>query len=626
VNAHADSFQPEFTNLVSLLTTCVERYRNRPVFGVRGEQGWQWMTYGQLGDLIDRFRAGLASLGVTRGDRVAVISSNRLEWVVGAHAVYGLGATYVPMYEAQLDKEWQYILADSGASVCLVSTPAIEARVRRLPDLRRLGHIVSFDGPASEPSSYAALLAVGASKPVTAITPGSEEIASLVYTSGTTGNPEGVCLTHHNLACNTSAIMKEFEFGGHDRGIAFLPWAHVFGGSVELNATLVSGGSTAICGDPTKLPQYILEVKPTYLMAVPRVWNRIYEGIQKAMRKKPAAVQWAFNAAMAAKNKKRKGERPGLRELVALQLAERVIFPKVRQAFGGNLKYACSGAAALSPDVATFIENLGIAVYEGYGMTESSGCTTAQPRGAIRLGSVGKAVPGVRIAIDRTVAGATDTDGELVVYGHGVMKGYNNLEAATREVIGPDGGLRTGDLGRVDADGYFYITGRTKELYKLENGKYVAPAPLEEKVTLSPYILQCVVFGADRPHNVALIVPDMAAVRAWATTQGLQLEGEALLTSPAVRKLLETEVDTYSKDFKGYERIRDFVVDTDELTIQNGLLTPTLKLRRAKVVAKYRDVFASLYPTGAAEAEVPRASYIRELRPEAASGGRSAAI
>jgi long-chain acyl-CoA synthetase len=614
VEAQGEVFTPRFSNVVSLLAASVDRFGERPLFGVRRSDGWEWITYRQFGQMVDRFRAALADLGVARGDRVAVVSGNRLEWIVGAHATFGLGATYVPMYEAQLDKEWQYILADSGSKVCLVSTAGIEARVKTLGGLPSLKQVVCFEGPAGDPSSYSALVARGADRPIPAVLPEEAEIATLIYTSGTTGNPKGVRLSHRNLAFNASALLVHLEFGPDDRAISFLPWAHVFGGCVELNALISVGSSTAICGDPTKLPQYIPEIRPTILMAVPRVWNRVYDGIQKTMSGKPPSVQWIFRTAIAAKERIRRGERVGLRDAAVLKLAERIIFPKVREAFGGRLRWACSGAAALSREVAGFIESLGIGLFEGYGMTESSGCTTAQPPGEVRLGSVGKPIPGVRVVIDHSVHGATAEEGEIVIYGHGVMSGYHNLDEVTRQTIGQDGGLRTGDLGRLDADGYLYITGRTKELYKLENGKYVAPVPLEEQLTLSPYILQCVIFGSDRPHNVALIVPDMTALRAWAKGKGFALDGEALLTEPSVRTLLEGEVETFSKGFKGYERIVDFVVDTDELTIQNGMLTPTLKLRRNRVVAKYAEVFASLYPAHSAR-PAPRASYIRELRP-----------
>ena len=619
----APPFTPEFTDLVSLVGDCLKRHADRPLFGTRRDDGWHWTTYREFGSLVDSFRAGLASLGIKRGDKVAVISQNRLEWVVGAHAVYSLGASYVPMYEAQLDKEWHYILSDSGSTVCLVSSAPVEGRVRRLAEtLPGLAHIVSFEGAAA--GSYADLLSRGASHPVPRVIPGPSDLACLIYTSGTTGNPKGVCLTHSNLASNVSAILPLLESSSDNRSIAFLPWAHVFGGCIELNTCMAVGASAAICGDPLKLAEFINEVKPTVLFAVPRVWNRIHAGVSAMMLTQSPAVRWAFDTAMAAKNKQRHGKSIGPREWAAVKLAEKLVFPKVRAAFGGRLRFAASGAAALSLEVAEFMENLGIGLYEGYGLTESSGGTTAQPLGAKRLGSVGKPLPGIRIEIDKSVAGASGDTGEIVIYGHGIMSGYFNHDEATRQAIGEDGGLRTGDLGRLDADGYLYITGRTKELYKLENGKYVAPVPLEEQLTLSAFILQCVIFGADRPHNVALIVPDMTALRAWAKTKGIEGDGEALLADSRVRKLLESEVATYSKDFKGFERIKDFVIDTEELTIQNGMLTPTLKLKRNKVVAKYDEVFASLYPAADTEYAVPRSSYIRELRPRTTPAARSA--
>jgi long-chain acyl-CoA synthetase len=238
--------------------------------------------------------------------------------------------------------------------------------------------------------------------------------------------------------------------------------------------------------------------------------------------------------------------------------------------------------------------------------------------GKARLGSVGKPIPGVRIEIDQSAPGANGDEGEVVMYGPSVMRGYHKLEDVTRQAMTADGGLRTGDLGRLDDDGYLYITGRVKELYKLENGKYVAPVPLEEKLQLSPYIAQCVVFGSDKQHNVALIIPDLPAVHAWAQSQGLTEDGEELLTHPRVRALLEQEVARYNTEFKGYERIVDFVIDTEEMTTQNGMLTPTLKLKRRHVVTKYQPVFDSLYPAPASSGRPePRASYIRELLPAA---------
>jgi long-chain acyl-CoA synthetase len=354
-------------------------------------------------------------------------------------------------------------------------------------------------------------------------------------------------------------------------------------------------------------------VKPTVLFAVPRVWNKIYDGVNKMM-----AGQAVFHAALAAKAKQRRNEQPTDEELAALKAAEANIFPLIRGAFGGQLRYACSGAAALSREVAEFMETLGIEVYEGYGMTETGGVTTSQPAGAIRLGSVGKPLPGIRLVLDKSAPGAGPDEGEIIVYGDAVMSGYYKQDDATRATLTADGGLRTGDIGRIDADGYLFLTGRAKELFKLENGKYVAPVPLEETLALSPYIAQSVVYGSGRPYNVALIVPDLPAVTGWAKQQGITAEGESLLSEPAVLSLLEAEVDKANLGFKGYERIQNFVLEPEELNAGNGMLTQTLKLKRRTFNDKYAPVLDSLYPR-ASEPPAPRASYIRELRPGAAA-------
>jgi long-chain acyl-CoA synthetase len=612
-NAQPD-FRPAFSNLVEMLESSVARFADRALFGALQLPGdtIHWTTYREFGEMVSRLRAGLDKLGVRHGDAVAVISNNRLEWAVGAHATMSLGAHYVPMYEAQHEDDWEYILADSESSVCFVGNDAVAQRLAplraRLPKLRE---VVNFEAPESDARSYAALLAYGASHPVPAIHPDPGELGFLIYTSGTTGKPKGVMLTQATLGANVSSLMANVGVTEQDRGLAFLPWAHIFGGSVELNLTIVTGGSTVICPDGTQLSQYLPKVKPTILFAVPRVWNKIYEGVQKLMAGQPV-----FQTALAASAKQRHGEQPSAAELAALETATRTIFPLIRGAFGGQLRYACSGAAALAPEVAEFMDTLGIQVYEGYGLTETGGVATAQPFGEIRLGSVGKALPGVRIELDKSVAGAGPGEGELIVYGSGVMSGYYKQPNASRLTLTEDGGLRTGDIGRIDEDGYVYITGRVKELYKLDNGKYVAPAPLEQAVTLSPYIAQCVVYGAEKPHNVALVVADLPAIEAWAKQSGITAEGEELLSETKVRALIEGEIDRANDHFKGFERIQRFVIESEEFSTANGLLTPTLKLKRRKFNERYAPVLESLYERESEPA--PRASYIRELKPAAA--------
>jgi long-chain acyl-CoA synthetase len=608
------AFRPEFTNLVQLLSSTVERFAERPLFGQLQGDDIAWTSYGEFATLVANLRAGLQKLGVKPGDGVAVISNNRLEWAVGAHAAIGLGARYVPMYEAQDPEDWQYILNDADISVVFVANDKVAERFEKIrsaaPNVRE---VINFEGPESDPKSYRGLLASGAGQAVPPVTPKESDIAILIYTSGTTGQPKGVMLTHYNLASNVSALLSMVAVTDDDCGIAFLPWAHIFGGSIELNLTMVTGGRTVICGDAQQLSTYMAKVKPTILFAVPRVWNKIYDTVTKLFAAHPV-----FQAALAAKAKQRKSEQPSAAELEALATAEKELFPLVRGAFGGKLRFACSGAAALSREVAEFMETLGIEVYEGYGMTETGGVATSQPYGQIRLGSVGKPLPGIRIELDKSVPGAGADEGEVIVYGSSVMKGYYKKDDASRATLTEDGGLRTGDIGRVDSDGYLFLTGRAKELYKLENGKYVAPVPLEEHVALSPYIAQCVVYGSNRPHNVALIVPDLPAIAAWAKQNGIAVEGEALLSEPQVRALLETEIDKANQEFKGYERIQRFVVESEELSTVNGMLTQTQKLKRKVFNDKYEPSLASLYVQS--EEPAPRSSYIRELVPASKVG------
>jgi long-chain acyl-CoA synthetase len=585
------SYTPRYTSLVAILSQSVAKYGDKPALGSRKSHGWEWTSFRQLGEMVDHVRSGLAALGAEPGDRIAVIANNRLEWAVCAYACYTRGVSYVPMYEAQLEKEQHYILRDSGAKICLVANDALDKRIRGLQaDLPDLQHVISFEGEA-----YRSLLATGKAKPVAPTQTNDRDVATIIYTSGTTGNPKGVRLTHFNLAANVCALLETAPVREGDRSLSFLPWAHVFGGTVELNCLLGVGGQIAICDNTDKLLAYLPEVKPTMLFAVPRIWNRIYDGVQKQVAGRPKIVQRIFHTALHAKNKLRNGESLGLRERVALAVAQKVIFSKIVARFGGQLRFAFSGAAALSPEVAQFIDNLGIQVYEGYGMTESSGGTTGNVPGATRIGSVGKPFPGVEVRIDKTAPGSTAEDGEIVIYGTGVMAGYHNLPDVTAQTLTPDGGLRSGDLGRLDNDGFLYITGRVKELYKLANGRYVAPAPLEEKLQLSPFILQAVVYGDNQPHNVALIIPDMTSLKAWAENQGMSSDAKAILSDNRTHELLRKEIESCSRDFKGFESVVKFVLSAEELTTANGMLTPTLKLKRRNVLAKYEPQLKALY-------------------------------
>jgi long-chain acyl-CoA synthetase len=595
----------KFETLVDIFERSTKLYGDHQLFGEKKDGAWQWMDYRTFGKLVDQFRGGLASLGVTAGDKIAVIANNRSEWAVGAYAAYTLGASYVPMYEAQLEKDWEYILKDCGAKALIVPDEKFAAKIETFrANVPALEHVIRLNGAASEAGTYASLLKAGESKPAPITKPDPKDLAGLIYTSGTTGNPKGVMLTHSNLAKNVSAIHERFPFAETDRSLSFLPWAHSFGQVVELHGLYSLGAALAIAEAVDKIIDNLAEAQPTVLFAVPRIFNRIYDGLQKRMKAEKPWKRALFFKGIELATVKKNGKLGGIGEL-QLSLIDKVVFSKVRARFGGRLKYAFSGSAALNKDVADFIDNLGIMVYEGYGLTETSPIFTANYPGNRKIGSVGKAISGTRIEIDHSVNPTEDPrQGEIICHGHNVMKGYFNLPAENEKVFTADGGLRTGDLGYVDADGYLYITGRVKEQYKLENGKYVAPAPLEEALKLSPYIANVMVHGMNKPFNMAVVVPDVETLKKHASEKGLSTDSiDALLKDPAVESLYLDEVNKTLSSIKGYERPKKLLLVSEDFTTANDMLSQSMKLKRRNVVAKYNAEIEALYEQAAKESK-----------------------
>lgn len=586
----------KFENLVDMFERSVKAYGPRELFGTKKNGRWLWTTYAEMGKLVDAFRGGLASIGIKRGDRVCLISNNRVEWAVTAYACYGLGASVVPMYEAQLAKEWEFIANDCGAVAVVTATKEIHEKALALKEkVPSVQHVLGFALPKDDPSSYEAILEAGRNAPSPSIRPEPGDTSCFIYTSGTTGNPKGVILSHANIVSNVNAVQDMLPIGGDDRSLSFLPWAHSFGHTVELHCLLSRGASMALCEAVDKIIANLAEVQPTLLMSVPRIFNKIYDGVNKQMAEKPAAVRSLFRAGLRAATKQKKSGGLTLIEKGTLAVADKVVFAKIRAKFGGRLKYAFSGGSALSKDVAEFIDALGITVYEGYGLTETSPIATANRPGGHRIGSVGQAIPGVKIVIDKS-KGDDGKQGEIMVYGPNVMVGYHAREQENKEVFTEDKGFRTGDLGYLDDEGFLYITGRIKEQYKLENGKYVAPAPLEEQLKLSPFILNAMVYGDNRLYNVALLVADMDAVKKWAKDQGVSAEGDdKLIANARVKEMMLGEVEKHSSAFKGFERIKKIALTAEDFTAQNDMLTPSLKVKRRVVWARYKGDIESLY-------------------------------
>jgi long-chain acyl-CoA synthetase len=588
----------EVSHLAELLQRSVNKFPDNAIFGTRQPDGtWNYITYSEFGELVDAFRGGLASLGVVAGDRVAVISDNRTEWAVGAYATYGLGAVYVPMYQKQNPKDWKYILEDCSAKVLLAANDDVASAASAFTDeVESLKHIINFEAA----DGYAALLETGRANPVGVSAPPGTALCGLIYTSGTTGQPKGVQLSHGNICSNVNAVMGVFPMLETDRSLSFLPWAHSFGQTVELHCGISFGASMAICDDVNQLIPYLSEVRPSVLYSVPRVFNKIYDSLNKKLAAAPEKRQKLFATAMAVANTKRELEEQGKSSLIVNikhWIFDRLVFKKVRALLGGNLRYAFSGGAAISPEVARFIDNMGITVYEGYGLSETSPIATANFPGSRKIGSVGRAIPGVEIIIDTAAVGGAEGDqGEILIKGPNVMQGYHNLPDKTAEVMRADGAFRSGDLGRMDNQGFVFITGRLKEQYKLQNGKYVVPSPLEEQLTLSGFINQALVFGDNKSHNVALIVPDIEALKGWAASEGISGDVGDLLASDKVRELYGAQLDRYQESvFKGFEKIKNFAFVEQEFSTENEMLTPTMKLKRRNVIKTYQPVLDALY-------------------------------
>jgi long-chain acyl-CoA synthetase len=611
------TFEPQFKTLVDILEHSTAAYAGRELFGTKTGGRWVWTTYGEFGSLVERFRGGLASLGIQRGDNVACVANNRVEWAVAAYACYSLGAAFVPMYEAQNPKEWDFIIRDCEAKLLVAANDQVLAKAKGMLDsVPSLKHIVLLDGTTNGDGrivTYASLIASG--KKADAIKPVPADTAALIYTSGTTGNPKGVILTHANIAYNVSAVHELIPVGTTDRSLSFLPWAHSFGQTGELHLFFSIGASMAICEAVDKILDNLAEVKPTVLLSVPRIFNRIYTAVQTQIAGKPKAVQELVKAALKVTAKERSGVRLKLHELALLELVDKVVFEKVRARFGGRLKYAVSGGAALSREVAEFIDSLGITVYEGYGLSETSPIATVNLPGARKIGSVGRPIPGVRVEIDPAVGERKPAEGtkparfegEIVVYGHNVMKGYLKRPEENAAAFTKDGGFRTGDLGFIDPQGFLFITGRIKEQYKLENGKYVVPTPLEEAIKLSPYVANVMVFGDNKPFNVALVVPSLPAVKKWAEDNHVSLPSgaEAVVKDDRVRSLMKQEIEKYGAAFKGFESIQDFALVAEDFTTDNGMLTPSLKLKRRKVIEVHGPTIEALYAKRASKGQAP---------------------
>ncbi|MBU2514983.1 long-chain fatty acid--CoA ligase [bacterium] len=588
-------------NLVELFEEAVARYSDNDLFGVKNEDGTalSWMTYKEVGRRVDNVRGGLAQLGVSKGDTVGFIGNNRPEWALSAFATYGLKARYVPMYEAELLDVWKYIIGDSEVKVLIISKRDIFERVKGLVDeLPKLEKIIVIESEGE--NSLAELEKIGENNPVPSVRPSPQDLAGLIYTSGTTGAPKGVLLSHGNLSSNAQAGYHFYpELDENSRSISILPWAHSYGQTAELYNYFQFGGAIGFMESVATLAKDMQLIKPTFIIAVPRVFNKIYDQIHAKMNETGGTVKKLFQAAVETAQKKRdlaENNKSSLLVNIKFAILDKLVFSKIRDQFGGCLRGALTASATMNIEIANFFINVGIPVFDCYGLSETSPAVSMNNRENYRLGSVGKCVEYVRVEIDKSVVEEGATDGEIIVYGPNVMQGYHKKPKETKAVMTADGGFRTGDRGRLDQDGFLYITGRIKEQYKLENGKYVFPASIEEDIKLLPHVANAMIYGDGRKFNICLVVPDFLVLEKFVREHNLPSDPKELVLSKEVNTLIADEITMFLEGkYGGYEIPKRFKLLVDDFALENGMLTQTMKLKRRAVIDTYKNDIEALY-------------------------------
>ena len=587
-------------NLVEWWIESEKRFKKNVLFWMHNEQGTlDPITYEEIGRRIDHLRGGLARLGIGAGDAVGVISGNRPEWAVLAFATYGRRARYIPMYEQELRQTWRYIIEDSAIKFLLVSNEKIYEQVKDFPEeIPTLQQIYLME-TAGE-NSLAALEEMGRQSPVEPEVPHYDDIAVLIYTSGTIAEPKGVLLTHGNLTYCSKAGYKIYpELNEECVAISMLPWAHSYALSAEINNWIQFGGSIGFMRDVSTLTTDIKIVKPHYLICVPRLFNRLYDGIQMQMSDAGGIKKKLFDAACAVAKKRRELAAKGRSSaLVNLQFAvlDRLVFARIREALGGRAVGSLTASAVMNKEIAEFFNDVGVPIYDCYGLTEAAPAVTMNSRARWRIGSVGQVLEGQRVVIDRSVVEEGATDGEIVVYGPNIMKGYHNKPEETAAVLTADGALRTGDRGYLDEDGYLWITGRIKEQYKLLNGKYVFPAAIEEEIKLLPAVANAMIYGDGKPYNICLVIPDFEVAARWAAEKGVSSRPGDLLANREFTEMIEQQIiQILTGTFGKYEIPRRFIFLEEDFTIENRMLTQTMKVKRRVVLNRYDQQIEALY-------------------------------
>lgn len=595
-----------FRTIPELFLSVVRRFRDtKAAFLIKHQGLYRPVTYDELAQAVFRCAAGLRRLGVGPRSRVGILSENRLEWVIADLAIAGVGAVSVPVFPTLTAEQVEYILDHSGAVAAFVSNRFQWLKLRSV--LHRIGHlqhVILFSDDIEEPVlSWQEFLSC-AEEPeqlrqdyeaaAQRVTP--ESLLTIIYTSGTTGVPKGVILTHGNVVANIHAALRAVPIDSTDVLLSYLPLSHSYERTTGYYSAMAGGATIAFAESSETVAQNITEVRPTVMTSVPRLFERVRTRIMAAIAKEPPTrrrlVSWALECGLRAWKARQRGALPPALYL-QWKLADRIVLGKIRQRFGGRLRFFVSGGAALPVPVGEFFFALGIPILEGYGLTEAAPVLTVNRLEDLELGTVGKPLDNVGLRLA--------DDGEILARGPNIMLGYWKDPDATAEAIDAESWLHTGDIGAWSSRGNLIITDRKKHIFVTSGGKNVAPQPIEQLLCQSPFIDQCLLLGDGRPFCAALIVPDFEMLIAWAQQHGpSDLQPESLTRHPAVGELIWQEIERLQRPLARYERVRRFALLPKPFTIEDGELTPTLKIRRAVVEHKYADLIEALYASPAA--------------------------